>query len=78
MAAPPQGGHYEDGYGHQPQATDSYYQDDHNQGYYDQHQDYQQQPPPHGVQHQDYQQHQQPHGGGGYYDEAFVNPHRLH
>lgn len=36
MSAPPQGGHYDDGYGHQPQATDSYYQDDNNQAYYDQ------------------------------------------
>ena len=52
-------GHYDDGYGHHPQATDSYYQDDQGQGYYDQHQDY------HNG--QDYQQHQ---GGGGYYDEA--------
>lgn len=74
-APPPQGGHYEDGYAHQPQATDSYYQDDQNQGYYDQHQEYQQQP--HGVQHQDYQQQQQPHGGGGYYDEAFVTSLQL-
>ena len=64
MSGQPQG-HYDDGYGHQPQATDSYYQDEHEQGYYDQHpdqhQDYQ------GGQHQDYQQQQ---GGAGYYDEA--------
>lgn len=94
MAAHPQGGQYDEGYGHPPQATDSYYQDDHNQGYYDQHQEYPSHP--NGVQHQDYQQQQQqqqqpqqhqqqppPHGGGGgggggYYDEAFVTPHRLH
>lgn len=77
MAAHPQGGHYDDGYGHQPQPTDSYYQDDNNQGYYDQHQEYPSQPQ--GVQHQDYQQQQQqPHGGGGYYDEAFVTPRQLH
>ncbi|KAI4146737.1 MAG: hypothetical protein L6R39_003348 [Caloplaca ligustica] len=65
MSGHPQGGHYDDGYGHHPQATDSYYQDDHNQGYYDQHQDYSHQQ--HGGQQQDYAQH---HGGGGYYDEA--------
>ena len=36
MSGHPQG-HYDDGYGHhQPQGTDSYYQDDHTQGYYDQ------------------------------------------
>ena len=29
-------GHYDDGYGHQPHATDSYYQDDQGQGYHDQ------------------------------------------
>lgn len=71
MSAHPQGGHYDDGYGHQPPATDSYYQDDQNQGYYDNHQEYHQQA--HASQHQDYQQHQQSHGGGGYYDEACVN-----
>ena len=64
MSGHPQGGQYDDGYGHHPQATDSYYQDDQGQGYYDQHQDYQH----HGG--QDYQQQQQHHGGGGYYDEA--------
>ena len=51
---------YDDGYGHQPQGTDSYYQDEHNQGYYDQ-QDYQQ------NQHQNYDHHQ---GQDGYYDES--------
>ncbi|KAI4120785.1 MAG: hypothetical protein LQ338_006769 [Usnochroma carphineum] len=63
MSGHPQGGQYDDGYGHQPQATDSYYQDDHHQGYYDQHHDYSHQQ----QGHQDYA-HQ--HGGGGYYDEA--------
>ncbi|KAL8862576.1 MAG: hypothetical protein Q9178_001074 [Gyalolechia marmorata] len=65
MSGHPQNGHYDDGYAHQPQATDSYYQDDQNQGYYDQQQDYSHQPQ--GAQNQDYAQHQ---GGGGYYDEA--------
>ena len=61
-------GHYEDGYGHQPQGTDSYYHDDQGHGYYDQHQTYQDQ---HGSQHQDHQQGQHA-NGGGYYDEGFV------
>lgn len=65
MSGHPQAGHYDDGYSHHPQATDSYYQDDQNQGYYDQSQDYSHQQ--HGGHHQDYAQHQ---GGGGYYDEA--------
>lgn len=56
MSAPPQGGHYAEGYGQHPQGTDSYYQDEHNQGYYDQHQEYQ----------------QPQHGGDGYYDESYV------
>jgi 1,3-beta-glucan synthase len=38
MSGHPQGGHYDDGYGHPHQPTDSYYHDD--QAYYDQHQDY--------------------------------------
>ena len=59
MSGHPQG-HYDDGYGHEPQGTDSYYQDEHNQGYYDQHQDYQQ-----GGQEYGHQQ-----GNGGYYDES--------
>ncbi|KAI4284586.1 MAG: hypothetical protein L6R38_001287 [Xanthoria sp. 2 TBL-2021] len=77
MSGHPQNGHYDDGYGHHPQATDSYYQDDQNQGYYDQQQDYSHQPQ--GAQHQDYAQQQ---GGGGYYDEAgyynadATNPHQ--
>lgn len=54
MSAHPQGGHYEEGYGQHPQGTDSYYQDEHNQGYYDQNQEYQ----------------QPQHGGDGYYDES--------
>lgn len=56
MSGHPQGDHYDDGYGHAPQGHDSYYQDDQNQGYYDQHQDYQ----------------QHPQGGDGYYDESYV------
>ena len=59
--------HYDDGYGHEHQATDSYYQDDHNQGYYD-HQEY----PQHGEQSQIYGHHHQGHGNGGYYDESLV------
>lgn len=43
MSGHPQGGHYEDGYGHHPQPRDSYYQED-NQAYYDTQQGYQQQP----------------------------------
>ncbi|KAI9844455.1 MAG: 1,3-beta-D-glucan synthase [Sclerophora amabilis] len=54
MSGHPQGGQYDDGYGHPQQGTDSYYQDDQNQAYYDQNQDYQ----------------QTPHGGDGYYDES--------
>ncbi|KAI9878450.1 MAG: 1,3-beta-D-glucan synthase [Pleopsidium flavum] len=54
MSGHPQETHYDDGYGHPPQGTDSYYHDDHDQAYYDQHQDYQ----------------QHPHGGDGYYDES--------
>ena len=62
-AHPQQGGHYDDGYGH-PQGTDSYYQDDHNQGYYDQHNGYHdQQPAGYGNGHQN---------GDGYYDESCV------
>ena len=64
MSGHPQDGHYDDGYSHQPQGTDSYYPDDQAQGYYDQHQEY-----PH---QDDGQQHEYPpqNGGGGYYDEA--------
>lgn len=54
--------HYDDGYGHQPQGTDSYYQDENGQGYYDQQHDYANGLPGeygHGQQ-----------GNGGYYDEA--------
>lgn len=75
MSTHPQGGHYDDGYGHQPPTTDSYYQDDQNQSYYDNHQEYPQQA--HAGQHQDYQQHQQSHGGGGYYDESCVIHHSV-
>ena len=35
MSGHPHGGHYDDGYGHQDGNTDSYYPDEHNQGYYD-------------------------------------------
>ena len=49
-------GYYDGGYGHQ----DSYYQEDHNQGYYDQNDGY------------DQGQGYGPHGGDGYYDEACV------
>ncbi|KAG9237826.1 1,3-beta-glucan synthase component-domain-containing protein [Amylocarpus encephaloides] len=55
-----QQGHYDDGYGqHQQGNTDSYYQDDHGQPYYDQNDQYGDQPRG---------QHQQ--GGDGYYDES--------
>lgn len=67
MSNHPPGGHYDDGYSHQPHTTDSYYQDDHNQAYYDQ-QDYQ--PQQNAGPHTDYQQQQ--HSGGGYYDESWV------
>ena len=58
MSAHPQGGHYNDGYGHQ--GTDSYYQDDHNQGYYDQQNGYHDQQAGYANQH----------NGDGYYDES--------
>ena len=54
MSGHPQGGHYDESYGQHPQGTDSYYHDEHNQAYYDQHQEYS----------------QQQHGGEGYYDES--------
>ncbi len=54
MSGHPQGRPEDEGYAHQPQATDSYYQDDHRQPYYDQQQDYQ----------------QPGQGADGYYDEA--------
>ncbi|KAK4966034.1 1,3-beta-D-glucan synthase, partial [Elasticomyces elasticus] len=57
---PQQGGHYEDDYSHQQ--GDAYYQDDHNQAYYDHNQGYAQQP-----------QHA---AGDGYYDEGgYYNAH---
>lgn len=53
-------GHYDEGYGqHQQGNTDSYYQDDHGQAYYDEHGAY-----------ADQGHHQQ--GGDGYYDESCV------
>lgn len=64
MSGHPQEGHYDEGYSPQPHGTDSYYHDDQAQGYYDQHQDYQNHDD---GQHHDYSQQQ---GGGGYYDEA--------
>ncbi|KAI9788617.1 MAG: 1,3-beta-D-glucan synthase [Peltula sp. TS41687] len=79
MSAHPQGGHYEDGYGHHPQPTDSYYQDD-NQAYYDNQQGYQQQP--HGTDsyydesgyyNSDPNQYQQ---DGGYYDGQQQGPYQ--
>ncbi|KAI9852541.1 MAG: 1,3-beta-D-glucan synthase [Thelocarpon superellum] len=85
MSEHPQGGHYEEGYGHPQQGTDSYYQDEHNQGYYDQHQEYQQ---PHGGEgyydesgyynadpnnpyHQDGGYYDGNQQGGGYQDEYY-------
>lgn len=53
MSGHPQG-QYDDGYGHQQQPNDAYYQDEHQQGYNDQY---------------DYGHHQQQ-GGDGYYDDA--------
>jgi hypothetical protein len=59
MSGHPQG-HYDEGYGqHQQGNTDSYYQDDHGQAYYDEHGGY-----------ADQGHHQQ--GGDGYYDESYV------
>ncbi|KAM3088935.1 1,3-beta-D-glucan synthase [Clarireedia jacksonii] len=54
MSGQPQQGHYDDGYGHQPGNTESYYQDEHGQQYYDE---------------QGHGGHQQQ-GGDGYYDES--------
>ncbi|PQE20654.1 13-beta-glucan synthase component FKS1 protein [Rutstroemia sp. NJR-2017a BBW] len=56
MSGQPQQGHYDDGYGHHQQGnTDSYYQDEHGQQYYDE---------------QGHGGHQQQQGGDGYYDES--------
>lgn len=52
-------GHYDDGYGHQP--DNGYYPDEHNQAYYDQGQ--------YDQGHHD-QQYHGGHGGDGYYDES--------
>ncbi|KAE8450035.1 hypothetical protein EG329_007174 [Mollisiaceae sp. DMI_Dod_QoI] len=58
MSGHPQQGHYDDGYGqHQQANTDSYYQDEQGQGYYDQH----------GAGYAEPGHHQ---GGDGYYDES--------
>ena len=66
----PNQGHYDDGYGQHPQHqqgnTDSYYQDDHNQGYYDNNGGY-----------ADNQQGQNRQGGDGYYDESYGLPFDL-
>ncbi|KAI9666336.1 MAG: 1,3-beta-D-glucan synthase [Bathelium mastoideum] len=65
MSGHPQGGHYDNGYGHGN--TDSYYQDE--QGYYDPNQEY------HQGQHDGYydeggyEQHQQPQQQGGHYQQ---------
>lgn len=54
-----QGGHYDDGYGHhQGGQTDSYYQDNYDQGYHDNNAAYG----------DEYHGHQQ--GGDGFYDES--------
>lgn len=59
---PQQGAQYDEGYGHQPGNTESYYQDEHGgQQYYDNNAGYEQ---GHGG-------HQQQ-GGEGYYDESWV------
>ena len=59
MSGHPQQGHYDDGHGHHQQGnTDSYYQDDQGQPYYDHNGGYADQG--HG--------HQQ--GADGYYDES--------
>lgn len=63
MSGYPQGGHYDDGYGHHQEGnTDSYYPDEHNQGYYDHNAGY-------GEQHLD-QYHGHAQGADGYYDES--------
>ncbi|TKA74208.1 1,3-beta-glucan synthase component FKS1 [Cryomyces minteri] len=55
MSGHPQGGHYDDGYGHPQQEGDAYYQDEHNQAYYDHNQGY---------------EHHAQQNGDGYYDEG--------
>ena len=60
MSGHPQG-QYDGGYGHH-QGTDSYYQDDPNQGYYDQHE------------YHDGQEYGHQQNGDGYYDESWVPP----
>jgi 1,3-beta-glucan synthase len=62
MSGHPQGGHYDNGYGHQEGNTDSYYQDDHNQGYYD------------NGGYMDQNQHGHHQGADGYYDESCASP----
>jgi len=64
MSGQPQGGHFDDGYGHHQEGnTDSYYQDEYNQGYHDQNAPYVE--PHHAEPHQAH-----PQGGDGYYDES--------
>lgn len=60
MSGHPQQGAYEEGYGHQPGDTDSYYQDEHAQPYYDHNAAYGE---------QGHAGHPQQ-GGDGYYDES--------
>lgn len=63
MSGYAQGSHYDDGYGHHQEGnTDSYYPDEHNQGYYDHNAGY-------GEQHLD-QYHGHAQGADGYYDES--------
>ena len=62
MSGHPQQAHYDDGYGHHQQGnTDSYYQDDQAQPYYDHNGGYTEQGHPPNQQ-----------GGDGYYDESCV------
>jgi 1,3-beta-glucan synthase len=60
MSGHPQQGHYDDGYGHHQGNTDSYYQDDQAQPYYDNNGGYAD------------GHHEQ--GGDGYYDESYALP----
>lgn len=62
MSGHPQG-HYDEGYDHhQPANTDSYYQDEHNQQYYDNQGGYAEHGQPAHAGHQQ--------GADGYYDES--------
>lgn len=72
MSGHPQGGHYDDGYGHHQEGnTDSYYQDDQSQGYYDNNGAYADGHHADGHHAEGHSQHQQhPQGADGYYDES--------